>query len=207
MTFLPSRELLSFDEIVRVAGVARGLGVTSVRLTGGEPLVRKGLSDLVARLATLGFDDLALTTNGMLLAPLARPAGSRRLRRVNISCDSLRAERFGSSADAATSTSCSQAMDAAEAAGLTPLKVNVVLLRGRNDDEILDFASFARDHRPDRAVHRVHAAGRRADVGPEPVGPGSRGLRRSRPVWPLEPMIRYRQSGTGRAVSLLRRWG
>src|SRR5277367_5927241 len=68
MTFLPRSAVLTFDEIVRVAGVARSLGVSSIRLTGGEPLVRRGLPALVSRLAALGFEDLALTTNGMLLA-------------------------------------------------------------------------------------------------------------------------------------------
>ena len=73
MTFRPGDELLTFDEIVRVARVARGLGVTSVRLTGGEPLVREGLPRLIARLADIGFDDLALTTNGTGLAKQAGP--------------------------------------------------------------------------------------------------------------------------------------
>src|SRR5450755_1537428 len=71
MTFLPRSEVLTFDEIVRVAGVARTLGVSSIRLTGGEPLVRRGLPGLVGRLAALGFEDLALTSNGMLLVDQA----------------------------------------------------------------------------------------------------------------------------------------
>ncbi len=145
MTFLPRSALLSHDEIVRVAGVAHRLGVTSLRLTGGEPLVRPGLCDLVARLAALGLDDLSLTTNGMLLAPLAASLAAAGLRRVNISCDSLRADRFGSIRRRGDLATVLAAMDAAEAAGLVPLKVNVVLLRGHNDDEILDFARFARD--------------------------------------------------------------
>ena len=95
MTFLPHSELLSFDEIVRVARVATTLGVTSIRLTGGEPLVRKDLPVLVARLAALGFDDLAMTTNGVLLADSAEQLVASGLRRVNVSCDSLRADRFG----------------------------------------------------------------------------------------------------------------
>ena len=77
MTFLPGDELLTFDEIARVARVARGLGVTSVRLTGGEPLVRKGLSALIALLADIGFEDLALTTNGTRLARQAPDVGIR----------------------------------------------------------------------------------------------------------------------------------
>jgi cyclic pyranopterin phosphate synthase len=145
MTFLPRSDLLSFDEIVRVARVAKSVGIKQVRLTGGEPLVRKGVPDLVTRLAGIGFEDIALTTNGMLLADAAESLVSAGLRRVNVSCDSLRPERFGSIRRRGELDSVLGAMDAAEQAGLTPLKVNVVLLRGRNDDEILDFAAFARD--------------------------------------------------------------
>src|SRR5665213_963896 len=111
----------------------------------GSPLVRKGLPDLVARLAALGFEDLALTTNGMRLAGIAHLLATAGLRRVNISCDSLRADRFGSIRRRGDLDTVLGAMTAAESAGLSPLKVNVVLLRGRNDDEILDFAAFARD--------------------------------------------------------------
>ena len=145
MTFLAPGELLSFDEIVRVATVAASVGVTSLRLTGGEPLVRKGLVSLVERLSGIGFRDLSLTTNGMLLAPVAASLASAGLTRVNISCDSLRADRFSSVRRRGELATVLSAMDAAEAAGLTPLKVNVVMLRGVNDDEILDFAAFARD--------------------------------------------------------------
>ncbi|NNN00412.1 MAG: GTP 3',8-cyclase MoaA [Acidimicrobiaceae bacterium] len=145
MTFLPRNELLSFEEIVRVARVAHRLGVTSIRLTGGEPLVRRGLTDLVAGLSKIGFSDLALTTNAMQLAALAGPLVEAGLQRVNISCDSLRAERFASIRRRGDLATVLDAMSAAEQAGLTPIKVNVVLLRGSNDDEILDFASFARE--------------------------------------------------------------
>jgi GTP 3',8-cyclase len=145
MTFLPHDALLSFEEIVRVATVAASLGVSSLRLTGGEPLVRKGLISLISQLSRLGFDDLSLTTNGMLLSPLASDLARAGLTRVNISCDSLRAERFESIRRRGDLATVLSSMDAAEAAGLLPLKVNVVILRGVNEDEILDFAAFARD--------------------------------------------------------------
>jgi cyclic pyranopterin phosphate synthase len=144
MTFLRPSALLSFDEIVRVAGVAHALGVSSIRLTGGEPLVRRGLTGLVARLAAIGFADIALTTNGMRLAAAAAPLASAGLRRVNISCDSLHPERFASIRRRGELATVLAAMDAAEAAGLSPVKVNVVVLRGENDDEVVDFAAFAR---------------------------------------------------------------
>jgi cyclic pyranopterin phosphate synthase len=145
MTFLARDALLNFDEIVRVAAVAASLGVSSLRLTGGEPLVRRGVVSLVARLSELGFSDLSLTTNGLLLAPIAAGLAGAGLTRVNISCDSLRADRFPSIRRRGDLATVLSSMDAAEAAGLTPLKVNVVMLRGVNDDEILDFAAFARD--------------------------------------------------------------
>jgi cyclic pyranopterin phosphate synthase len=145
MSFLPRHDLLTMDEIVRVARAAKSVGVSSIRLTGGEPLLRRGLPELVGRLSALGFEDLALTTNGMLLTPVAASLADAGLRRVNISCDSLRPVRFRSIRRRGELDTVLQAMDAAERAGLTPLKVNVVLVRGRNDDEILDFAAFARD--------------------------------------------------------------
>ncbi|MHB2028123.1 MAG: GTP 3',8-cyclase MoaA [Acidimicrobiales bacterium] len=144
MTFQSPRELLSYEEIVRVAGVARQLGITSLRLTGGEPLVRKNLVTLVERLAALDFKDIAMTTNAMLLSPLVRPLAQAGLTRVNISCDSLRHDRFNAIRRRGDLDTVLAAMDAVEAEGLTPLKVNVVILRGHNDDEILDFAAFAR---------------------------------------------------------------
>ncbi len=106
--------------------------------------MRKGLPALIGRLAELGFEDVALTTNGMALAHWARPMARAGLRRVNVSCDSLRPQRFASLRRRGDLSAVMAGMSAAEAAGLTPLKVNVVMLRGENDDEILDFAHFAR---------------------------------------------------------------
>jgi cyclic pyranopterin phosphate synthase len=143
-TFLPRDEILSFDEIVRVAAVARSLGVRALRLTGGEPFGRAGLVELVGRLGALGFDDLALTTNGTALARFAPALAAAGLQRVNVSCDSLRPERFARIRRRGELGRVLAAMDAAEEAGLRPLKVNVVLQRGVNDDEILDFVAFAR---------------------------------------------------------------
>ncbi len=142
--FLPRSEILSYEEITRVATVARSLGVTSLRLTGGEPLVRRGIVDLVAMLAEVGFDDLALTTNGMGLTALAPKLVEAGLQRVNISCDSLRPQRFAQIRRRGHLTTVLDAMDAAERAGLSPIKVNVVVIAGANDDEVLDFAALAR---------------------------------------------------------------
>ncbi len=144
MTFLPRDQILTFEEITRVAGVAHSLGVTSLRITGGEPLVRRDAVKLVAQLSAVGFDDLAMTTNGTGFAKVAVDLASAGLRRVNVSCDSLRPERFAAIRRRGDLAVVLGAMDAAEAAGLTPLKVNVVVMAGVNDDEVLDFCAFAR---------------------------------------------------------------
>jgi len=185
MTFLPRSALLTFDEITRVARVARALGVTSIRLTGGEPLVRKDLAKLIASLSGVGFDDLAMTTNGMRLAALAGPLADAGLRRVNVSCDSLRADRFEAVRRRGDPRTVLHAMDAAEAAGLRPLKVNVVLLRGVNDDEILDFATFARDTgRIVRFIEFMPLDGQ-GQWDRDQLVPGREVFERVSQVWPL----------------------
>jgi cyclic pyranopterin phosphate synthase len=144
MEFGPRDEVLTYPEITRVLSVARTLGIRTVRLTGGEPLLRRGIVEFVASLVQLGFEDIALTTNAMELARLAEPLARAGLKRVNISCDSLRPERFGEIRRRGDLATVLEAMGAAEVAGLRPVKVNVVLMAGVNDDEILDFAAFAR---------------------------------------------------------------
>ena len=144
MTFAPHAEILTFEELLRIAKVARGLGVRTVRLTGGEPLVRRGIVDFVGGLSDLGFDDIAMTTNAMELARLAAPLAEAGLTRVNVSCDSLRDDRFAALRRRGDLATVLGAMDVADGVGLGPVKVNVVLLAGVNEDEILDFAAFAR---------------------------------------------------------------
>ena len=152
----------------------------------------EGLPALVARLSEVGFDDLALTTNGMELAGVASELAAAGLRRVNVSCDSLRAERFGADSPPGEPGKVLDAMDAAEEAGLVPLKVNVVLLRGQNDDEILAFARFRPTYGTGGQVHRIHATRRRRSVEEGSPGPRPRGLRSDRGG--LAP----RAGGTGR---------
>jgi len=144
--FLPRDELLSFEEITRVVTVFAGLGVTKVRLTGGEPLLRRDLPDLVRRIAAVeGITDLAMTTNGSLLATLAGPLRDAGLTRVTVSLDSLDPQAFQALGD--TNVPLSQVLagiEAASTAGL-PVKLNAVLRRGVNDDGLLDLAGYARD--------------------------------------------------------------
>ena len=133
LPWLPSAELLSDDEIVRLVAIAASLGVTTVRLTGGEPLIRPGLPGLVARLAPLV--ELSLTTNGLGLTRLAAPLRAAGLRRVNVSLDTLRPERFLALTRRDRLHEVIDGLAAAAAAGLSPVKVNTVLMRGVNDDE------------------------------------------------------------------------
>jgi cyclic pyranopterin phosphate synthase len=145
ITFAPTSDLLTLEEIERVARVAKRLGIRSVRLTGGEPLVRRGIVDIVAAISEVGFDDVAMTTNGTSLSRLASSLATAGLRRVNVSCDSLRADRFAAIRRRGQLATTLEAMDAAEDAGLSPLKINTVLLIGENDDEVYDLVEFGRE--------------------------------------------------------------
>jgi len=134
-------DILSYEEIARLARVTAGLGVSKVRLTGGEPLARKGVEQLVALVAAIpGLDDLSMTTNGTLLAGAAEKLARAGLRRVNVSLDTLRPERFRAMTRRGRLGDVLAGVAAAERAGLTPIKINVVVIRGLNDDEVLDFA-------------------------------------------------------------------
>ncbi len=137
--FLKRQELLSHEEIHRIASAAVGLGVTKLRLTGGEPLLDKRITGLIERLGQLsGVDDFALTTNGSLLAPVARKLADAGLRRVTISLDSLDESTFSSmSGNRGELAKVLEGIAAAEEAGLTPIKINVVVQRGVNDHQIL----------------------------------------------------------------------
>ncbi len=137
----PAASPLSVDEIERVVRAAVALGVTKIRLTGGEPLVRRDIVDIVRAVAAIdGVQDLALTTNGFLLARLARELADAGLRRVNISLDTLRRERFAKITGVDAFDAVWTGIRAAAKAELAPLKINVVALRGVNDDEFADFA-------------------------------------------------------------------
>jgi len=137
----PHEEILSYEEIETVVRAAASLGITKVRLTGGEPLVRKGLVDLVAMIASIpGIDDLAMTTNGTLLARHAEELKAAGLKRVNVSLDSLWPERFRRITRLGELSDTLEGIAAAKEAGLVPVKVNTVVIRGLNDDEVVDFA-------------------------------------------------------------------
>ncbi len=134
-------DILTYEEIYTVAKVAAGLGINKVRLTGGEPLVRLGLADLVKMLAGIkGIDDLSLTTNGILLAQHAAALKKAGLRRVNISLDTLKPEKFRRITRCGELEDTLKGIEAAHAVGLEPVKINMVVMAGINDDELIDFA-------------------------------------------------------------------
>jgi cyclic pyranopterin phosphate synthase len=145
LAWLPRSEILTYEEIERVARVCvERFGFDGVRITGGEPTVRANLPLLVELLARLGVD-LSMTTNGVSLGLVAHELRAAGLQRVNISCDSLRPERFAEMTRRDDLARVLDGIDAAVAAGFDPVKVNCVLMRGVNDDEILDLAAFGRE--------------------------------------------------------------
>ncbi len=140
----PRDELLSFEEIVRVVRVGAKLGLSKIRLTGGEPTVRRDLPQLVAMINEIdGINEIAMTTNGALLSELAKPLKNAGLGRINISLDTLRPDRNRELTRRASLPAVLKGVDEAIAAGFTPLKFNAVVLRGINDDELCDLVAFA----------------------------------------------------------------
>ena len=187
--FLPRSELLTFEEIERVARAFVALGVEKIRITGGEPLVRRELDRLIAKLAVLGAGDLTLTTNGALLAAQAQALADAGLTRVTVSLDSLDDATFRAMNDVDFPVERVLAgIEAAAAAGLAPVKVNVVLKRGVNEDGIVDLARYFRGsgHVP-RFIEYMdvgHTNGWRLDD----VVPAAEIVRRIGDEFPLEPV-------------------
>jgi GTP 3',8-cyclase len=188
--FLPREQLLSFEEISRVAAILACNGAGKIRLTGGEPLLRRGLPELVAMLARIdGVDDLSLTTNGLLLARHATALANAGLNRLTVSLDALDPATLREMADAPVAAErILEAIEAAAAAGLGPVKVNMVVRRGVNDGELIAMARQFR-HTPQilRFIEYM-------DVGStngwrrEHVVPAAEILARISARWPLEPL-------------------
>jgi GTP 3',8-cyclase len=144
--FSPVSKLISFDEIVRFASLAVRLGVRKIRLTGGEPLLRPKLPELIGRLAAMaGLEDIALTTNGVLLSRFAKPMYDAGLRRLNVHLDSLDPERFERITRRNDLSRVLAGIDAAMDAGYTSIKLNAVAIRDMNEPDIVPLARFARE--------------------------------------------------------------
>ncbi len=149
LPWLRRNEILDYEEIAEIVRVMAQMGLKRLRITGGEPLVRKDLPRLIGMLASIGgIEDIALSTNAVLLAPMARTLRDAGVTRVNISLDSLREDRADAIARRpGTLAKVMRGLDAAETVGFDPIKINVVLMRGQNDDEVADFADLSR-YRP-----------------------------------------------------------
>lgn len=170
-------DVCSFEELTAIVEALVARGVRKVRLTGGEPLVRRGIVDLVRMLrAVPGVEELALTTNAVLLAPLAEELAQAGLDRVNISLNSLDADRYRAITRGGRLEDALDGIRAAHAAGLTPLKLNCVLLGGVNDSEIPRMAEIARDHAVDVRFIELMPIGEAAALPRERFIPASRVL-------------------------------
>lgn len=189
--FLERAELLSFEEITRLVRILARLGAKKIRLTGGEPLLRRNIERLVESIAEVdGIEDIALTTNASLLRPKARMLRDAGLSRVTVSLDSLDPDRFAAISD--TQVPLERVLDGIAAAtetGLTPVKINAVVKRGMNDgDDVIDLAAFGREH--GHIVRFIEYM----DVGTtngwrlDDVVPARELVTRLGEVWPLEPV-------------------
>lgn len=200
--FLPKDQVLSFEEIERLARVFLSLGVRKIRLTGGEPLLRRELPDLIARLVALpGLEDLAMTTNGGLLAELAGDLRRSGLRRLTLSLDTLRPDRFRQLCDTTIPLAkVLSGLDAAVAAGFPPPKLNCVLQKGVNDDEVEELAAFARERGHTLRFIEFMDVGTTNGWRLDAVVPSEAVRARLQARWPLEPVA---ESPDGRVAE---RW-
>ena len=138
-------EILSWPELIRFADIFKGLGIRKMRVTGGEPMVRPGVEDFISHLRALGVEDISMTTNGHLLAERCTRLVSAGLHRINVSLDSLDPTKFERITRTKSFGSVMNGIDAAQASALAPAKINAVLVRGINEDEVENFAIFARE--------------------------------------------------------------
>ncbi|GMB02244.1 GTP 3',8-cyclase MoaA [Pelosinus sp. IPA-1] len=142
--WFPEREILSYDELLRMIRIAVKAGITKIRITGGEPLVRKDLIPFIAEIRKIpGIQDLSMTTNGSLLSQYALQLKKAGLDRVNISLDTLREDRFNKITERSMFRQVLMGIKSAEQAGFTPIKLNVVVMNGINTDELIDFARLS----------------------------------------------------------------
>lgn len=144
MEFLPKSSVLSLEEMQRIASAFVNLGVTKIRLTGGEPLIRQGIVELSSSISALdGLKELTLTTNAVLLEKFAQPLANAGVKRVNISIDSLKPDRFKKLTRLGELDQVLSGIEAARNAEFRAVKLNAVILSGQNDDEVIDLANFA----------------------------------------------------------------
>lgn len=137
-------EILSYEEIIKIVKTVKRMGIKKIRLTGGEPLVRKGVESLISELNKLNLEDIAMTSNAVLLAEKAEPLKNAGLDRINISLDTLNQDKFKKITRRDSLTEVLKGIDTALKVGLKPVKINMVVMKGLNDNEILDFVELSR---------------------------------------------------------------
>ena len=143
---LNHNEVISYEDILRLTGILSNHGVNKIRITGGEPLIRKGLTGLIENMSGIkGIEDISITTNGILLEKYASELYNAGLKRINISLDSLKEERFCKITRMGSLKDVLAGIKLAKKTGFNPVKINTVLIRGINDDEIIDFVNFAKE--------------------------------------------------------------
>ena len=214
LQWLPKAEILTYEEIAGIVTQLAGEGVRRLRITGGEPTIRPNLEILVEMLRSIAsIEDIALSTNGVRLAGLAERYRDAGLDRVNISVDSLRPERIAAIARRSIPFDPVAAASAAEAAGLSPIKINVVVMRGVNDDEIADLARLTLDHPWHVRFIELMPVGEMQSVTWDHVMPSEEVLRRASEVAPLNsvndgprgngPAVYYRFDGAPGSIGVI----
>jgi GTP 3',8-cyclase len=188
LSWLPKHEILSYEEIAEVVRQLAPLGLRRLRITGGEPTIRPDLERLIAMLrAVPEIEDIALSTNGVKLPELATTLRAAGLDRVNMSADSLRPERIAALARRSTRFEPIAAAEAAEAAGLDPIKLNMVVMRGINDDEVEDFARLTFEHHWHVRFIELMPVGELRELTWQHVVPSDELLSRLSAIAPLTP--------------------
>lgn len=206
MTWYPRADILTFEEIQRVVQIVAGLGSDKIRLTGGEPTLRSDLPDLVRMIHEVdGIRDVGLTTNGFKLKQLAQPLYDAGLRRLNVSLDSLDRHKFHEMTRRDALDKVLDGLREAERVGFNPIKINAVTMRGRTEDEVLDFARLAMERAFKVRFIEFMPLDGDGIWGPDSYVPGREIIERIDAVYPLEsiptdrpePATRYRFRNNG----------
>lgn len=194
MIFMPREEILTFEEITRFATIAARLGINKLRLTGGEPTLRKDLPVLVKMLADVpGIDDMAMTTNGFLLKKMARDLYEAGLPRVNVSIDTLDRQRFKDMTRRDALEKVLEGLEEAEKYFALPIKINAVAIRDFTEDELIDFAALARTRNYQIRFIEFMPLDADRTWTREQVLTGAEIIDKISTVWPLEPVRRPEQ--------------
>lgn len=199
---LEHSDILSFEQMHRIVGEAVSLGIAKIRITGGEPLVRKGLVDFLDRLSHIaGLKELVLTTNGLLLRKFSVDLRRAGVKRLNVSLDSLKPDTFSTLTRGGSLEEALDGITAAEEAGFPPVKINTVVIRGMNDGEILDFAALTLQT-PRQIRFIEYMPTNTAPNWKSAFVPGTEILERIRKVYPLEPLATEGSAGPAKTFRI-----